>query len=181
MKGEVIMLKNINSGDSCELYKICKRCGLNKWYKLFESNGRKPGKRKSYCYLCKHKPRNLSNYSFNTKKLKRQEINAQLLIRKGKKIDSIISYEDAVKMVDTKMAGIVNEGLIHQLYSGKVFKQMVLDRDGYTCFYCKEYGLTIDHVMPKSKGGITSFENCVCSCKKCNSQKGSLKVEEYKY
>lgn len=175
------MLKNINLGDSCPLYKVCKKCGLNKLYKLFESNGRKPGKRKSYCYLCKHKPRNLSNYSFNTKKLKEQEIKVRLIVRKGKVIDSILPYYEAVNMVEAKMAGIVNKELIHQLYSGKVFKQMVLERDSYTCFYCNEYGLTIDHLMPKSKGGITSFENCVCACKRCNSQKGSLKVEEYIY
>ncbi|MFF2591010.1 HNH endonuclease [Peribacillus butanolivorans] len=83
-------------------------------------------------------------------------------------------------MVEAKMAGIVNGVLIHQLYSGKVFKQMVLERDKYTCTYCKEYGSTIDHVIPKSKGGNTSFENCVCACKRCNSQKANLPVEEYK-
>jgi len=50
-------------------------------------------------------------------------------------------------------------------------------RDLFTCQYCLETfptsELTIDHVVPYSKGGKTSWENCVASCKSCNSKKGS--------
>lgn len=50
-------------------------------------------------------------------------------------------------------------------------------RDQHECQYCsKQFAndkLTIDHVIPRSLGGGTSWTNCVASCKKCNSSKGS--------
>ena len=48
-------------------------------------------------------------------------------------------------------------------------------RDQYTCKYCNtrfpKKELTIDHVQPISKGGKTTWENCVCACNPCNSRK----------
>jgi 5-methylcytosine-specific restriction endonuclease McrA len=50
-------------------------------------------------------------------------------------------------------------------------------RDMYQCQYCGDTfqvkDLTIDHVKPKSKGGKTSWENCVAACKTCNHKKGA--------
>ena len=50
-------------------------------------------------------------------------------------------------------------------------------RDLYTCQYCSEIfstrDLTIDHVIPISRGGKTSWDNCVAACMSCNSRKGS--------
>jgi len=50
-------------------------------------------------------------------------------------------------------------------------------RDTFTCQYCAELfsqtELTVDHVIPKSLGGGSNWENCVASCKSCNSMKGS--------
>jgi 5-methylcytosine-specific restriction endonuclease McrA len=48
-------------------------------------------------------------------------------------------------------------------------------RDRYTCQYCsiKVDGedLTIDHLHPRSRGGLTTWENCVISCMRCNERK----------
>lgn len=53
----------------------------------------------------------------------------------------------------------------------------VFARDRHICQYCGDIfsakELTLDHVMPKSKGGRTSWDNIVTACKKCNHQKGS--------
>ncbi len=55
-------------------------------------------------------------------------------------------------------------------------------RDGYTCQYCgrtlpaKE--LTLDHVIPRSRGGTTSWENLVTCCIECNNKKGNRTPEE---
>jgi 5-methylcytosine-specific restriction endonuclease McrA len=82
--------------------------------------------------------------------------------------------------------------LIRTLYINRVpfSKKNVLVRDGFKCAYCgngKER-LTIDHIIPKSKGGQAVFENCVSSCKSCNNKKGDrtpteaqmyLKVKAY--
>lgn len=49
-------------------------------------------------------------------------------------------------------------------------------RDNFTCQYCgKRPGsleLTIDHIVPRSQGGRTSWENCVVACVDCNKRKG---------
>ncbi|MFH2064376.1 MAG: HNH endonuclease [Pseudomonadota bacterium] len=53
-------------------------------------------------------------------------------------------------------------------------KKNVLLRDGFRCAYCgrKSRALTIDHIVPRSRSGKTNFENCVASCRNCNSVKG---------
>ena len=55
-------------------------------------------------------------------------------------------------------------------------------RDGFACQYCgdkfKVQELTFDHVMPRSKGGRTSWENIVTACQECNTAKGDMTLEE---
>ena len=61
-------------------------------------------------------------------------------------------------------------------------RRTVMMRDNYTCQYCgvrpSKGELTIDHVIPKVRGGRTTWENVVCACKPCNLQKGSRTPEE---
>lgn len=52
-------------------------------------------------------------------------------------------------------------------------KKNVLLRDDHTCQYCGRKGDTIDHVMPRSRGGLSTWENCVCACSMCNTRKNS--------
>ena len=58
----------------------------------------------------------------------------------------------------------------------------VFKRDKYHCQYChkrlNEKSSTIDHVIPKSKGGLDTWENTVCCCIACNSRKGNRTPEE---
>jgi 5-methylcytosine-specific restriction endonuclease McrA len=58
-----------------------------------------------------------------------------------------------------------------------VTRRGVLARDHYTCQYCgvtpSRKDLTIDHVVPRSRGGKTTWENVVAACTKCNGRKGS--------
>ena len=72
--------------------------------------------------------------------------------------------------------------LIRKLYLNRVpfSKKNVLVRDGFKCAYCGDDSrrLTIDHIIPKSKRGKTSFENCVASCKPCNNKKGGRTPSE---
>ena len=53
-------------------------------------------------------------------------------------------------------------------------------RDNYTCRYCGKTGgeLTIDHVVPKSKGGRETWENMVVCCARCNNRKGDQTPEQ---
>ena len=52
-------------------------------------------------------------------------------------------------------------------------------RDGFKCQYCgvdiSRKDATLDHVLPLSHGGKNTYENTVCSCAKCNSDKGNNK------
>jgi 5-methylcytosine-specific restriction endonuclease McrA len=54
-------------------------------------------------------------------------------------------------------------------------KAVLFERDRMTCQYCgvhlRRDSVTIDHVLPKSRGGVTSWENCVTACHKCNKKK----------
>ena len=72
--------------------------------------------------------------------------------------------------------------LIRTLYVNRVpfSKKNVIVRDGFKCAYCgnDRERLTIDHIIPKSRGGKTDFENCVSSCKPCNNKKGSKTPSE---
>lgn len=58
-----------------------------------------------------------------------------------------------------------------------VTRRTVLARDHYTCQYCgalpPRQHLTLDHVLPRSRGGKTTWENVVAACEKCNGRKGS--------
>jgi len=57
-------------------------------------------------------------------------------------------------------------------------KKNVLLRDEHTCQYCGRLGDTIDHVLPRSRGGASSWENCVCACSLCNTRKNSRTPDE---
>jgi len=66
--------------------------------------------------------------------------------------------------------------VIRMIYKNKVpfSKRNVMVRDRYQCAYCgTNRNLTIDHITPVSKGGKSSFENCITACKSCNNKKGN--------
>ncbi|MHA6796013.1 HNH endonuclease [Pseudonocardia bannensis] len=54
----------------------------------------------------------------------------------------------------------------------------VLRRDGRRCAYCSKRADTIDHVVPRSRGGTHTWDNCVAACRACNSRKADRLIEE---
>jgi len=62
----------------------------------------------------------------------------------------------------------------------KITRKAVLARDAWTCQYCgrQAAGLTVDHVIPRSRGGESVWENIVASCAPCNRKKGNLTPRE---
>ena len=55
----------------------------------------------------------------------------------------------------------------------KITRRAVFARDDWTCQYCGSRAqLTVDHVIPRSKGGQSTWENIVASCAPCNRRKG---------
>ena len=54
----------------------------------------------------------------------------------------------------------------------------VLRRDGHSCAYCGKQASTVDHVVPKSRGGKHSWENLVACCLRCNNNKGDKTLNQ---
>lgn len=65
-------------------------------------------------------------------------------------------------------------------YKGVMLNRVNLyKRDHMTCQYCgSKKNLTIDHVVPKSKGGKTNWNNLVTACHRCNTLKGNKTLEQ---
>lgn len=89
-------------------------------------------------------------------------------------------YDDwIVSSPSTKMsvpAVIISSTYIKKKQSVRFSRTNLLIRDNFTCQYCSKtlgsHDLTIDHVIPRVKGGKTKWENVVCACYICNSIKG---------
>jgi len=58
----------------------------------------------------------------------------------------------------------------------------IYKRDNFQCVYCQSQDrttLTLDHVIPQSKGGRDSWDNLVTACRNCNGEKADLTLEEW--
>jgi 5-methylcytosine-specific restriction endonuclease McrA len=62
----------------------------------------------------------------------------------------------------------------------KISRKALFARDGWRCVYCGTTSgrLTLDHVVPRSKGGESVWENVVTACAPCNHRKGNRTLEE---
>lgn len=115
-----------------------------------------------------------------------KEKKAIRLIYKGKA--EVISIWDNIKLSFANgfmylPAIIKMKYYVFKRYGKIVFsRQNVLKRDRYTCQYCgrelNSVEATMDHIIPKKLGGVSSFENCVAACKQCNSKKRDKKLED---
>ncbi len=62
----------------------------------------------------------------------------------------------------------------------KLSRQSLMERDNYTCQYCgkKSRDLTVDHVIPRERGGRHEWTNLVACCRDCNNRKGNRTPRE---
>ena len=72
---------------------------------------------------------------------------------------------------------------VHKKWKAPRFRKKVLfNRDGWKCQYCGVLlnwaNITIDHVLPSSRGGATSWLNCATACRPCNRKKDDRTPEE---
>ena len=69
----------------------------------------------------------------------------------------------------------------HRTRAARPNRNRIYKRDNYECVYCgSKKELTLDHVLPKSKGGRNEWTNLVTSCMKCNRKKADKTPEEAK-
>ncbi len=59
-------------------------------------------------------------------------------------------------------------------------RRNILRRDGHRCQYCgrSDLPVTVDHIIPKARGGEEVWENLVCACVRCNNRKGDQTPHE---
>lgn len=68
---------------------------------------------------------------------------------------------------------------LHRIMFHRPSRAMIYQRDNHTCQYCgSTKKLTIDHVIPKSRGGEDTWENMVVACSSCNTKKGNIPLEQ---
>ncbi len=66
-----------------------------------------------------------------------------------------------------------------KLMQNRPSRSMIYKRDGHKCQYCgSTKQLTIDHIIPRSRGGEDTWENLVVACMPCNTRKGDKFLEE---
>jgi CRISPR/Cas system Type II protein with McrA/HNH and RuvC-like nuclease domain len=67
----------------------------------------------------------------------------------------------------------------HHVRTLRASRPRIYKRDNYECVYCgSKKDLTLDHVLPKSRGGGNDWTNLVTSCFKCNLNKGNKTPDE---
>ncbi|SHM43425.1 5-methylcytosine-specific restriction endonuclease McrA [Cyclobacterium lianum] len=85
-------------------------------------------------------------------------------------VDRDFPYPAVIRLVEYK--SIPYKGVM--LNRNNLYK-----RDQHSCQYCgTDKGLTLDHVVPRSKGGKTSWKNLVTACHRCNTVKGDKTPEQ---
>jgi 5-methylcytosine-specific restriction endonuclease McrA len=106
-----------------------------------------------------------------------------LLREKAEAIENDISRQLRAERVAFPVPLVIR--LIHYVSIPRRLKipltrKTLLSRDEYTCQFCGTTAgpLTVDHVMPRSRGGQTSWENCVTACLRCNHRKGNKTPDE---
>ncbi len=104
-----------------------------------------------------------------------------IYLEKAEQIQSFIARSLRTVAVVYKMPAVVRlRRYVKVPYkSVELTRSNVFKRDGYECQYCgSDRDLTLDHVMPRSKGGPSNWKNLVTACKPCNGKKGDYLPEE---
>lgn len=119
-----------------------------------------------------------------------KRLRAANLIYNGKGYELLSRQDEAPKSNYTELFGNPLVVAIHRYVPQKkleidpnsiVSKKMILSRDGYKCSYCGQFGNTVDHIIPRSKGGPSSWGNLTTACLSCNGKKGDLSLGEMGY
>ncbi len=85
---------------------------------------------------------------------------------------------DTQKLMNPEISGVeYQQGTL----AGNELRAYLLEKFQYACVYCgaKHVPLTIDHVVPRAKGGTNRVSNLVIACCDCNQKKGAMPVEEF--
>lgn len=95
----------------------------------------------------------------------------------------VLVFKEKAHVVSSRTIRLKNYVKVPQakMVAGKPTRALILKRDNHTCQYCDYKGpnLTIDHILPKSRGGQDTWQNLVASCYDCNNCKDNKTPEEW--
>lgn len=102
---------------------------------------------------------------------------------------NIANARKAIKLLIKRKAEFISEKVIRllnfiylpisRIRNSKPSRKSIHSRDGNKCVYCgATRNLTIDHIIPTSRGGGNEWTNLVCCCISCNTKKGNRTPEE---
>ena len=100
------------------------------------------------------------------------------------KVDILANYNQEIHSptISYKLPSIikVRNFVRYDNLSVDLNRKNIIIRDENTCQYCgiTNTSLTIDHIVPKGRGGMDTWENLVAACKKCNQKKGDKTPED---
>jgi len=100
------------------------------------------------------------------------------------KAEVVSSYEDRVvhsatrEMPMPSVIRLVRYVNIPHFRKAYLSRRTVLKRDGGLCAYCGKAASTMDHIVPRSRGGLHSWENVVACCYPCNQTKDDRLLDE---
>ena len=95
----------------------------------------------------------------------------------------IVSCRRMVAEDKARMAGAKRQARFRERGGGDpenwtAIRATILERDGKMCAYCGRRADTVDHIMPRSKGGTEDSSNLVACCKRCNTKKSDRSLED---
>lgn len=92
--------------------------------------------------------------------------------------EEIVEFDLEVFPLEGGYIGHAIEGteLVHKKTSKNTFRRQIFEHWGRDCAYCGEHADTLDHVIPRHKGGLTIRENLVSCCRRCNGSKSAEDV-----
>jgi len=100
------------------------------------------------------------------------------------KVEVLVNYDEQVHSPsiswDLPSVVKIRDYVRYDNLSVDLNRKNVIARDEHVCQYCgiSRTPLTIDHIIPKGKGGLDTWENLVAACKPCNQKKGDKTPEE---
>ena len=101
-------------------------------------------------------------------------------------VDVVAEYDELIRSPSTtwKMPAVVRlrRAVAPRKHTVRFSRANVYQRDDFRCQYCGQrfswHELTYDHLVPRSRGGRTTFTNIVTACRPCNSRKANLTCDE---
>jgi 5-methylcytosine-specific restriction endonuclease McrA len=101
------------------------------------------------------------------------------------RVDIVSEYEEVVRSPTTEIripSVVVLKDYVAPRKTAAFTRFNLFLRDEFSCQYCgSKNDLTFDHVVPRARGGITSWENVVAACGPCNLKKGSRSLKQVGY